>query len=213
MIFNNVMNTQGPVGCSSCPTTRTFFLGSYRSCDQFALIPHFASICRSKSPSCVSRCPQTFHALSHYLVRFCSSTRRSPFPKYHVPIFKNISICRCYSAYEHSKFHEAYPRTSHLGPAASAPTPAPRIPLDISLETILSVFLVCVGLVLGAEELRPITWKVSAGKADRESGGGGPFQALEERLGFMDIRVGVLFFLSSLSCWSRAVETLLISRR
>lgn len=51
----------------------------------------------------------------------------------------------------------------------------------------------CVGLVLGAEELKPITWRVWAGKAERESRGGGPFQALEERLGFMDIRVGGLF--------------------
>jgi len=42
---------------------------------------------------------------------------------------------------------------------------------------------------LGAEELKPITWRVWAGKAERESGGGGPFQGLEERLGFVDIRV------------------------
>lgn len=94
----------------------------------------------------------------------------------------------CYSAYEHSKFHETSPRTSYLGSTGSAPTPPLRLPLDISLETIFSVFLVCVGLVLGAEELKPITWRVWAGKAERESRGGGPFQALEERLGFMDIR-------------------------
>lgn len=59
----------------------------------------------------------------------------------------------------------------------------------------------CVGLVFGAEELKPVTWRVWAGNTDRKSGGGGPFQVLEERLGFMDIRVGIyadFLFLSTL---------------
>lgn len=130
------------------------------------------------------------------LLLFHAYGTRAPFPKYSVSCLKSFSTCRCYSAYEHSRFHEASPRTSHLSSAEPAPTTAPYLPLDISLETILSVFFVCVGLVLGAEELRPITWRVWAGKAERESRGGGPFQALEERLSFMDIRVGVLFFVS-----------------
>ena len=50
---------------------------------------------------------------------------------------------------------------------------------------------ICIGLVLGAEELKPINWRVWAGKVERESGGGGPFQGLEDRLGFVDIRVGL----------------------
>lgn len=50
---------------------------------------------------------------------------------------------------------------------------------------------ICIGLVLGAEELKPISWRVWAGKVERESGGGGPFQGLEDRLGFVDIRVGL----------------------
>ncbi len=50
--------------------------------------------------------------------------------------------------------------------------------------------MICVGLVVGAEDLKPITWRVWAGKVERESGGGGPFQGLEDRLGFVDIRVG-----------------------
>ena len=49
--------------------------------------------------------------------------------------------------------------------------------------------MICVGLVIGAEELKPITWRVWAGQVERDSGGGGPFQGLEDRLGFMDIRV------------------------
>lgn len=52
--------------------------------------------------------------------------------------------------------------------------------------------MICVGLVVGAEELKPITWRVWAGKVERESGGGGPFQGLEDRLGFVDIRVGII---------------------
>lgn len=83
-------------------------------------------------------------------------------------------IRRCYSAYEHSALHLAA-----------------GLPLDISIETVLSVVFICVGLVLGAEELKPISWRVWAGRAERESGGGGPFQGLEDRLGFVDIRVGL----------------------
>lgn len=49
--------------------------------------------------------------------------------------------------------------------------------------------MICVGLVVGAEDLKPITWRVWAGNVERESGGGGPFQGLEDRLGFVDIRV------------------------
>lgn len=52
--------------------------------------------------------------------------------------------------------------------------------------------MICVGLVVGAEELKPITWRVWAGNVERESGGGGPFQGLEDRLGFVDIRVGII---------------------
>lgn len=50
--------------------------------------------------------------------------------------------------------------------------------------------MICIGLVVGAEDLKPITWRVWAGQVERESGGGGPFQGLEDRLGFVDIRVG-----------------------
>lgn len=88
-------------------------------------------------------------------------------------------IHRCYSAYEHSALHAISPQQSiSVG-----------LPLDVSVETILSVVFICLGLVLGAEELKPISWRVWARKVERESGGGGPFQGLEDRLGFVDIRV------------------------
>ena len=92
----------------------------------------------------------------------------------------------CYSAYEHSSLIARLPRTS--GSTSAANPTLPSLPPDISLETIVSVFLICVGLVVGAEKLQPISWRVWAGKAERESGGG-PFQGLEDRLGFFDIRV------------------------
>ena len=52
----------------------------------------------------------------------------------------------------------------------------------------LSVALICAGLVAGMEELQPISWRVWAGKIEKE-GKIGPWAALEERLGFVDIRV------------------------
>ena len=91
----------------------------------------------------------------------------------------------CYSAYEHSSL------TAQLKPSITHNGPNPlttALPLDISLETIISVALICVGLVMGAEELQPIEWRVWAGKAEKE-GRGGPYMGLEERMGFVDIRV------------------------
>ena len=76
------------------------------------------------------------------------------------------------------------------------------LPLDISIETIIATLMVCLGLVLGTPELRPIQWRVWAGKIEREgekgfsnSSGevdkdymGNPFKVLESRPGFVDIR-------------------------
>ena len=61
------------------------------------------------------------------------------------------------------------------------------LPLDIKLETLISVFLACLGLVLGSEPLKPVSWSAWAGMIERE-GGPNPFRGLEERVGFMDIR-------------------------
>jgi len=62
------------------------------------------------------------------------------------------------------------------------------LPLDIKLETLVSVFLACFGLVLGSDQLKPVSWSAWAGQIEREGGRGNPFKGLEERLGFMDIR-------------------------
>jgi membrane magnesium transporter 1 len=63
------------------------------------------------------------------------------------------------------------------------------LPLDIKLETLISVFLACFGLVLGSEQLRPVSWSAWAGQIEKKGGKeGNPFRGLEERVGFMDIR-------------------------
>jgi len=57
------------------------------------------------------------------------------------------------------------------------------------LETVISTGLICLGIVVGAEQLQPIEWRVWAGKVEKEMKGG-PYMGLEERMGFVDIRVG-----------------------
>ena len=101
-----------------------------------------------------------------------------------------LHISRCYSAYEHSALHAISSHQSTVASSSALQSPSVALPLDISIETIFSVVLICVGLVLGAEELKPIKWRVWADKVERESGGGGPFQGLEDRFSFVDIRVG-----------------------
>ncbi|MCJ1300852.1 hypothetical protein MMC08_003651 [Hypocenomyce scalaris] len=107
----------------------------------------------------------------------------------------------CYSAHEHSSLLALHPSITNSptsSPSTRSPLPTTtHLPLDITLETIVSVLVICVGLVLGAEELKPISWRVWAGRIEREKEvgregkggvGGNPFQGLEERVGFMDIR-------------------------
>lgn len=87
-----------------------------------------------------------------------------------------------------------FPSSSVHSTASSSPAPT-ALPFDISIETVLSVVLICAGLVMDAEQLKPIRWRVWAGQVEKESGGGGPFQGLENRVGFMDIRVRISYLL------------------
>lgn len=91
-------------------------------------------------------------------------------------------------------------------PAASPSTAssAHSLPLDIVIEAVTATLIVCLGLVLGAPVLRPIRWRVWAGKIEREGRAGfatgndgnsskaafvgNPFRMLETRPGFVDIR-------------------------
>jgi membrane magnesium transporter 1 len=96
-------------------------------------------------------------------------------------------------------------RAASPNPATPAPglqTPANALPLDISIEAVLATITLCIGLALGAPSLRPIQWPVWAGKIEREGEAGfldgsgevgkdfvgNPFQMLETRPGFVDIR-------------------------
>ncbi|KAI3393817.1 hypothetical protein diail_3593 [Diaporthe ilicicola] len=104
----------------------------------------------------------------------------------------------CYSAHEHSALQSL--RTTS---AALSSTPASTsLPTDISIETIVGLFVTVLGLVSGTPNLRPIQWRVWAGTVEREgeqgflkSSGevekdfvGNPFRVLETRPGFVDIR-------------------------
>jgi hypothetical protein len=67
-------------------------------------------------------------------------------------------------------------------------SPTASVPLDIQIETVVSILLSCVGLVLGSEPLKPVSWSSWAGQIEKEGGGKSPFRGLEDRVGFMDIR-------------------------
>jgi membrane magnesium transporter 1 len=98
--------------------------------------------------------------------------------------------CSVYSAYEHSALHKAV-----------------ALPLDITLETLFSIFAICIGVVLGSQPLKPIEWRVWANGVEQREGrrskgtlqdqveeagvGVDPFRMLDDRLGFLDIRVSV----------------------
>jgi hypothetical protein len=74
--------------------------------------------------------------------------------------------------------------------------------LDIILETLISTFITLFGVVLGTRPLRPIEWRVWAGKIEREGEEGftddsgvvdrdymgNPFSVFESRPNFVDIR-------------------------
>ncbi|KAH8592473.1 magnesium transporter [Bisporella sp. PMI_857] len=109
----------------------------------------------------------------------------------------------CYSAHEHSALHSI--STASISSVASHGSSTPAVaslPLDIVIETVVAIFAVCVGLVLGTPDLRPIEWRVWAGKIEREGERGfltgdgevekdyigNPFKVLEIRPGFVDIR-------------------------
>ncbi|GAB1311214.1 Transmembrane protein 32 [Madurella fahalii] len=106
----------------------------------------------------------------------------------------------CYSAHEHSALQSF--RVSAAATLTSTPSVASSLPLDIIIETIVATFITLVGLVLGTRPLRPLEWRVWAGKIEREGEEGftdnagevnkdymgNPFSVLESRPNFVDIR-------------------------
>ena len=104
----------------------------------------------------------------------------------------------CYSAHEHSALYSAALSSDLHIPSSTLNS----LPIDISVETIISLVTIIVGLVLGTPSLRPIPWRVWAGKIERQgeygfvNGDGkvakdyvgNPYKLLESRPGFIDIR-------------------------
>ena len=129
----------------------------------------------------------------------------------------------CYSAHEHSALHQSTtssaatsPSASGAGAGAAAATQS-SLPVDISIETVVALVVICLGLVLNTPPLRPIQWREWAGKIEREGlegflqpGGdyeeaakefiGNPFRYLESRPAFVDIRKQRREF----ACWVKA---------
>ncbi|KAJ3579336.1 hypothetical protein NPX13_g1233 [Xylaria arbuscula] len=107
----------------------------------------------------------------------------------------------CYSAHEHSALQSH--RAASLSSLASTQLgTTSSLPIDIAIETVIATFVICLGLVTGTNQLRPIQWRVWAGKIEREGEAGfknnsgevekdyvgNPFRLLESRPGFIDIR-------------------------
>lgn len=102
-----------------------------------------------------------------------------------------------YSAHEFSLIPRN-PTVSTPGTAHTSSSSQTSLPLDITIETLASVLILCIGVVLGAQELKPIQWRVWAGRMEREKRGvqkdldsgfvENPYRALDDRAGFLDIR-------------------------
>ncbi|RDA89480.1 hypothetical protein CP533_2373 [Ophiocordyceps camponoti-saundersi (nom. inval.)] len=105
----------------------------------------------------------------------------------------------CYSAHEHGTLSLTSSIFAH---SSKGQLPGTKIPMDICVETVVATIVLCFGLVLGSQKLRPIEWHVWAGKIEREGVAGflddsgkvdkeyrgSPFAALESRPGFVNIR-------------------------
>ncbi|CCU76778.1 unnamed protein product [Blumeria hordei] len=110
----------------------------------------------------------------------------------------------CYSAHEHFALYSInVDSLTSISSFTATPNSIYYLPIDISIETILAIIIICLGLVLGTPELRPIQWRVWAGQIERQREDGifkkngmidndyvGNFyKALEIRPGFVDIRM------------------------
>ena len=109
---------------------------------------------------------------------------------------KTNTTTSVYSAYEHSLLASASSSPTLRLPTESEPKF--NLPIDIALETLFSVLLLCVGVVLSSPDLKPIQWSAWAGNLERskearvlvEAGvaSGNPYAQLEDRPGFWDPR-------------------------
>lgn len=121
-------------------------------------------------------------------------------PIVHQVRLRSNTVARCYSAREHTALQSVRATTAATLTSSSPATIS--LPPDIVVETVVATFIILLGLVLGSRPLRPIEWRVWAGKIEREGGQGfadnsgaadkdfmgNPFSVLESRPNFMDIR-------------------------
>ena len=101
-----------------------------------------------------------------------------------IPCVRHSTVYRCHPLLINSRAYSAHEFSSLSNRVQSGAS----IPLDIQIETLAAVFLACSGFVLGSQPLKPISWSTWAGKIERD-GAPNPFLSLENRVGFMDIRV------------------------
>jgi len=113
----------------------------------------------------------------------------------------------CYSAQEHSSISvtSSSPASSQPASTSAQPVTTSSLPLDITLETLLAVGLLFVGIVNSGWELKPISLRkyagvlegtpvaevegVDIGKTGEEgfARGRGLYSYLDDRAGFLDI--------------------------
>ncbi|PYH44390.1 membrane magnesium transporter family protein [Aspergillus saccharolyticus JOP 1030-1] len=91
-----------------------------------------------------------------------------------------------YSAHEHTLLTSS--NTHTLYSTTTATTTTPHLPPDIVIEALVALVIVSVGLVLGTEKLKPISWRDWAGEIEREGNARHPYRRLDERYSFWDVR-------------------------
>jgi membrane magnesium transporter 1 len=119
--------------------------------------------------------------------------KQPPLPPIAAALLSDANNSPSHSAYSTHEFTALSSRRSS-SPTKSSTT----LPVDIQVETIIAVGLACLGLVLGSPSLKPISWSTWAGKIEKgdKEAGFNPFAGLEERVGFMDIRVCIAFVMA-----------------
>ncbi|KAK3397657.1 magnesium transporter [Sordaria brevicollis] len=118
-----------------------------------------------------------------------------------ITVFGGLLLAHaCYSAQEHAALQSF--KAAATSTLTSSTPAASSLPVDIAIETIVATLITVLGLVLGTRPLRPIQWRVWAGKIEREGEEGflgnngevekdymgNPFSYLESRPSFVDIR-------------------------
>ncbi|QIX01404.1 hypothetical protein AMS68_006921 [Peltaster fructicola] len=101
-----------------------------------------------------------------------------------------------YSSYEHSLLDELV----HTATPSPQTVSTRTLPIDIVVELLLAVLLLCIGIVTASADFKPIKWSIWAGQLERSKdarkitafgeGGGNPYARLEDRAGFLDVRSG-----------------------